>query len=76
MTDITPEAYQIYEYVRDYIRKRRLSPSLKEIADGCYMAQSTVIHRIALLEAKGWVVREFGVPRSIRLGEQAPDFVD
>lgn len=66
---------QMYEYIRDYLLAYRLSPSIKEVADHCYLAQSTASYKLAKLEAKGWIVREIGVPRSMRLGENAPDYV-
>jgi DNA-binding MarR family transcriptional regulator len=70
---IERDVMQIYEFIRDFIDENEFAPSLRDIASGCYMAQSTVTYRLAKLEAKGWIVREFGIARSIRLGEYAPD---
>lgn len=69
------DTMRVYEYTRDYLRINRLSPSLREIADNCYLALSTVSFKIARLEAKGWIVRELNLPRSLRLGENAPDYI-
>ncbi len=65
---------QVYEYIRDSIRERHLNPTVREIAKGCYLAPSTVLPYLNFLEGKGWIVREYAIPRSIRLGEQAPDY--
>lgn len=69
------DTLRVYEYVRDYLRLNRLSPTLREIADHCYLAHSTASFKLSKLEAKGWIMRELNMPRSIRLGEQAPDYL-
>lgn len=75
MTQITnPLTLRVYEYIRDYIQRTRLNPTLREIGEGVHLSHSAVITHLAYLEAKGWIVREIGVARSIRLGELAPDY--
>lgn len=69
------QTLEIYYYVRDFLKNQRFAPSLHQIAKGCFMAASTVTYRLSKLEAKGWLVREVGVARSLRLGSLAPDYV-
>lgn len=76
MTAITnPQTLRIYEYIRDFIQQTRLNPTIREIGEGVHLSHSAVLAHLAYLEAKGWIVREIGVARSIRLGEFAPDYV-
>lgn len=76
MTKITnPQTLRVYEYIRDYIQRTRLNPTIREIGEGVYLSPSAVMTHLSHLEAKGWIVRELGVARSIRLGEHAPDYV-
>jgi SOS-response transcriptional repressor LexA len=70
-----PHTLRVYEYIRDFIQQTRLNPTIREIGEGVYMSHSAVLTHLAHLEAKGWIVREIGVARSIRLGEHAPDYV-
>ncbi len=76
MTTITnPQTLRIYEFIRDFIHETRLNPTIREIGEGVHLSHSAVLSHLAHLEAKGWIVREIGVARSIRLGEFAPDYV-
>jgi SOS-response transcriptional repressor LexA len=64
---------QIFEYIRNYLQEHEhLSPTYREIADGCYMATSTMAQHLVHLEAREWIIREYNIPRSIRLGKNAP----
>lgn len=64
---------EIYAFIRDQLRHEQRSPTLREIAAACYVSKTTVYQHLARLEAKGWIEREMGMARSIRLGEYAPD---
>jgi hypothetical protein len=39
------------------------------------MSHTTVYSHLGILEGKDWIVREYNVPRSIRLGVHAPDYI-
>lgn len=77
MTEIEDKLrIQIFEYIRDYLHDHeQLSPTYREIADGCFMATSTMAQHLAHLEAREWIIREYNIPRSIRLGKNAPSHV-
>ena len=75
MTEMDPLTRDVYDYIVWYLKEHNYSPALREIGKGCSVAHTTVITHLARLEGKDWIVREYGVPRSIRLGEHAPDYV-
>lgn len=72
--ELSPLTVQIYRYIHDYIHEHEnLSPTLREIAQGCAMHHTSVLRHLDKLEAKEWIIREIGLSRTIRLGRQAPD---
>ena len=75
MSDMEPLTHDIYEFIVDFIRTKGFSPSLREIAKGCYVAHSSLYAHLGVLEGKDWIAREFNIPRSIRLGKNAPDYI-
>lgn len=75
MTEIDTLTQGVYDFIVGFIRDSGYSPTLREIGTGCHMAHTTVYNHLGKLEGKDWVVREYNVPRSIRLGEHAPDYI-
>lgn len=67
------QTLRVFRFVRDYIRQHGIAPSQREIAQGTFMATSSMIIYIIRLEMRGWLHREYNIPRSIRIGEYAPD---
>ncbi len=66
----------VYEFIRHYIETHeQLSPSIREIADGCYLGLSTAAYYVRELQLQGRIKRERYVARSIRLvqPETAPE---
>ena len=76
MTEIDPLTQTVYEFIVAYIREKGFAPSLRDIGKGCHLAHTTIYVHLGVLEGKGWIAREYKVPRSIRLGEQAPDYIE
>jgi SOS-response transcriptional repressor LexA len=74
MTEMEPLTLAVYEYITRFLRDEGFSPSLREIGQGCNMAHTTLYSHLGILEGKDWIVREYKVPRSIRLGRHAPDY--
>jgi SOS-response transcriptional repressor LexA len=64
---------RVYEFVRSYIKERRVAPSHREIAEGCYMSRSSVQRHLDLLAAYGKVVREVGLARGLWLPDENED---
>lgn len=62
-----PLLEQVYAFIVAYIYENTNSPSLREIADACYIGRSTTYRFLDKLEAQGRIVREEGQARNIRL---------
>ena len=75
MSEIDSLTLAIYDFIVAYIREKGFAPSLRDIGRGCHLAHTSVYGHLGILEGKGWIAREYKVPRSIRLGEKAPDYV-
>ena len=70
MPDDTIE--RVYRFISDYLQQHRgLSPSQREIAEGCFINVAYVSRYLDVLEARGRLERERGRARSIRLIEPA-----
>lgn len=57
----------VYHFICHYIATNGISPSQREIADGCYIARSAVLRHLDKLEAWGRIIRDPTKARSIRL---------
>lgn len=64
---------RVFRFIRDYIRQHGIPPSQREIADGTFMAATSMVIHLTRLEMRGWLSREYNIPRSIRIEELAPD---
>jgi DNA-binding MarR family transcriptional regulator len=73
--NLEPLTREVYEFVRDFRRREGYSPTLREIGSACFVAHTTVLTHVARLEGMGWLTRDFLKPRSIRLGDLAPDYI-
>lgn len=63
---------RVYAFIQDYVRAQRgRPPTQREIAEGCYMARSSVQRHLDILDARGLIVREPGMARGMYL--TAPD---
>lgn len=59
---------RVYTFICEFISDNEgLSPTLREIADGCFITRSNVTRYLDKLEGQGRIRREPGLPRSIRL---------
>jgi SOS-response transcriptional repressor LexA len=58
---------QIYAFIRQYIDIHQMSPTLREIAMGCYLSAPSVMRHLDKLEGQGKLTRDPYRPRSIRL---------
>lgn len=73
MTEILDlQTLMVFRFVRDFIRERKMPPSHREIAEGTYIATTTMVIHLTRLEMRAWLYRDYNIPRSIRLGECAP----
>lgn len=60
----------IYDFIKTYQEKNRKSPTIREIALGCFVSVGTVIRHLDKLEAMGRIEREPYQARSIVLVER------
>jgi SOS-response transcriptional repressor LexA len=59
----------VLQYIRHSIEEHGWSPTIREIASGCFISVGSVIRHLDRLEARGRIIRELGQARSIRLVE-------
>lgn len=59
----------IYRFIKVYQEKNRKSPTIREIASGCFVSVGTVIRHLDKLEVRGRIEREPNQARSIVLVE-------
>lgn len=57
----------VYRFIVEYIEMHGISPSQREIAEGCYLVRSSVLRYLDRLEAWGRILRDPNKARSIRL---------
>jgi SOS-response transcriptional repressor LexA len=63
---------EVFQFIRLHLEGRNFSPSLKEIANGCEMSTANLYGYLGRLEGWEWIIRDYKIPRSIRLGKEAP----
>jgi len=65
---LTKRQREIYNFIRRYIRKNGISPTLEEIAEGVGVASLATVHKhLNNMELKGVIQRESNRSRSIEL---------
>lgn len=64
------ELDDVYQFVKDYLKTNHLSPSLREIAEGCYLHLSTARRYVDMLVIEGRLERTRGKARTIRLASR------
>lgn len=57
----------IYDYILNFETEWGFPPTIKELAEACFMARSTVVRHLDWLEAWGYISREPGLSRAITI---------
>ena len=57
----------VYTFLRHYIAEHGHPPTQAQIAEACYITKTSVGRCMDKLEAWGWIEREHGTYRSLRL---------
>jgi repressor LexA len=71
---LTPVRRKIVRVIEESMRSRGYSPSIREIGDAVGLAStSSVSHQLSVLEAKGYLTREAGRPRTMILQPPGQD---
>ena len=77
MEKLTPKEQLVYDYIVDTIRREGYAPSVRDIATAVDMkSTSTVHHYIGRLEAKGYIQKESGKSRTLRIEKAEQDTAD
>ena len=74
---LTPVRRKIVQVIEESLRSRGFSPSIREIGDAVGLAStSSVSHQLSVLQAKGYLTREAGRPRTMILRPPSQDIAD
>ena len=77
MEKLTPKEQLIYDFILDTIRRDGYSPSVRDIANAVDIkSTSTVHHYISRLENKGYIQKESGKSRTLRIEKNDGDDAD
>lgn len=63
----------VYDFIRGFFAEHGYSPTLREIANACFMSTTTVVRYLDKLCAAGRISRELQRPRSIALLDPQQD---
>lgn len=61
------DVQRVYAFVLHYIRTNRRPPTQREIAEGTFLARSSVVRFLDILAARGMLEREDNVARGLSL---------
>jgi SOS-response transcriptional repressor LexA len=64
---------KVYQFIKQYTEYAGVSPTLREIADGCHITLGSVLDALWLLEARGWIERDEEARWSIHLPSHAAE---
>lgn len=68
MSTLTKKQECVFNYIAKNIECHGYSPSIRDIASALKLkSTSTVSGHLDALEAKGWITRQYGIPRSISI---------
>lgn len=71
MATLSPQRKQILDFVTNFILEKRYAPSVRDVAEGCGMSSSSVVqYHLKVLEQDGYIYRDRGISRSIRLTQK------
>jgi DNA-binding MarR family transcriptional regulator len=62
----------VYQFLWDYQQEHGFVPTQQEVAEECFLAQSSVSRHLDKLAKWGWLSREEGRARGIRLLKTPP----
>lgn len=70
MSRLTDNELEVYEFVKEFIRENRLSPTLREIMDGTSISSTSTASRLVdRLAERNFVIRNPEIARGIKLPE-------
>ena len=72
MAKLDAAEVEVFFFIRDYSDTHTHPPTVREIAEGCYMSRTRVQRYIDLLDAHGYIIHEPGKARGITLTGKIP----
>ena len=77
MTKLTSKQQAVLDYIRDYVRKHRRAPFIREIQTDCWIASyKSTVDRLNALERKGFIKRMPNKHRGIQLRRRALELIE
>ncbi len=68
---LTKRQLEVFKYIKNYIAKKKISPSFEEIKVAVGLKSKSGIHQIVLqLETRKWITKLRGKNRSIQILKQ------
>ena len=64
--------YAVYQFLWDYVHAHGFPPTQQEIATDCFLTQPSISRHLDKLEKWGWLTREEGKARGIKLLKEPP----
>lgn len=65
---MSPADERIYRFIRQYVEREGISPSYREVADGCGLRSISAVHaRLESLAAQGLIRHRPFTPRAIQI---------
>lgn len=58
---------EIVHAIITFWREKQYAPSVRDLAQACQISPSNVFHHLEVLQTRGIIQRDPGVPRSIRI---------
>lgn len=63
----------VFDFLCQYNRQFGYSPTLREVAEACYMSRPNMYRYLDRLEGQGRIVRDPGIARGITIVAPCPD---
>ena len=63
----------VFIFLCHYVRQFGYSPTLREVAEACYMSRPNMYRYLDALEAQGRIARDPGIARGITLLAPCPE---
>jgi DNA-binding MarR family transcriptional regulator len=62
----------VYQFLWEYVQEHGFPPTQQEIAEHCFLTQPSVSRHLDKLEKWGWLTREEGKARGMKLLKEPP----
>lgn len=71
MEKLSKKQQRIYDFIKDYVSRNNLPPTIREICNAAGLASTSTVHaHLATLEKKGYITREKSKNRYMEINEE------